>query len=241
MPRRNGSRLARRARLPRSAPDQPRGGTRPAARSACASQRQQLAYEAARILREQGLRELDHARRKAVERLGVTNKRCWPDNAEIQAALENEYRLFQPETQQQVTSTLREQALAAMQTFAEFGPRLVGQSVSGTASLDQGVRLHLFADDTRPIVFRLIDKGIPWQARDRQHRYADGSRQLHPTFAFVAGEIPVELVVLPERARRNPPLSPISERPERGLDAAAVERLLQTHIGSDDDGEALNA
>ncbi|MBK1619681.1 hypothetical protein CKO42_14770 [Lamprobacter modestohalophilus] len=193
-------------------------------------------------MREQGLLALDHARRKAVERLGITNKRCWPDNAEIQAALEHEYQLFQPEAQQQVTSTLHEQALAAMQTFAEFDPRLVGQSLSGTASLDQGVRLHLFADDPRQIVFRLIDRGIPWQAHDRQHRYADGSRQMHPTFAFVAGEIPVELVVLPERARRNPPLSPISERPERGLNADAVERLLQKAADpndANDDGEAL--
>ncbi|MEA1049344.1 hypothetical protein U5801_05935 [Lamprobacter modestohalophilus] len=192
-------------------------------------------------MREQGLLALDHARRKAVERLGITNKRCWPDNAEIQAALEHEYRLFQPEAQHQVTSTLHEQALAAMQTFAEFDPRLVGQSLSGTASLDQGVRLHLFADDPRQIVFRLIDRGIPWQAHDRQHRYADGSRQMHPTFAFVAGEIPVELVVLPERARRNPPLSPISERPERGLNADAVERLLEKAAGpnnANDDGEA---
>jgi len=231
MPRRHGSRLGRHSGKPSPAPEPFKNSAKPAARSACAGQRRQLAYEAARLMREQGVLELDRARRKAVERLGISNRRCWPDNAEIQAALEDEYRLFQPETQQSITTALREQALAAMQAFAEFEPRLVGPSVSGTASLEQGVRLHLFADDTRPIVFRLIDKGIPWQASDRQHRYADGRRQLHPTFAFVAGEIPVELVVLPDRARRNPPLSAISERPERGLDVDAVERLLQHEPG----------
>jgi hypothetical protein len=186
-------------------------------------------------MREQGLAELDRARRKAVERLGITNRRCWPDNAEIQAALENELRLFQPAAQHKVTTALREQALVAMQAFAEFEPRLVGPLASGTASLEQGLTLHLFADDTRLIVFKLIDKGIPWQESDRQHRYADGTRQLHPTFAFVAGEIPVELVVLPDRARRNPPLSAISERPERGLDADAVKRLLHDAGSRDDD------
>ncbi len=180
-------------------------------------------------MRELGLIEFEHGRRKAVERLGIGNKRCWPDNAEIQAALEAEYRLFQPRAQHRVTTLLCEQALAAMQTFAEFEPRLVGPAVAGTASLEQGVRLHLFADDTRPILFRLIDKGIPWQAGDSQHRYADGSRQTHPTFAFVAGEVPIELVVLPAHARRSPPLSAISERPERGLDPQAVARLLSEH------------
>jgi hypothetical protein len=114
-----------------------------------------------------------------------------------------------------------------MRTFAEFEPRLVGPTLSGTATLEQGIRLHLFADDTRAIVFRLIDQGIPWQAHDRQHRYADGSRQLHPGFTFVAGEIPIELVVLPDRARRHPPLSRISERPERGLDLEGVQRLVR--------------
>ncbi len=227
MPRRNGNRLARRSRATRPVAETRAHQPRPSARGTCANQRQRLAQESARLIREQGLTELDHARRKAVQRLGVTNRRCWPDNAEIQAALEAEYRLFQPQTQARVTARLREHALAAMQTFAEFEPRLVGPSAAGTASIEHGVRLHLFADDPRAIVFRLIDKGIPWQASDIQHRYADGTRETHPSFVFIAGEVPVELVVLPDRARRHPPLNAISERPDRGLDALAVERLLQ--------------
>jgi hypothetical protein len=177
-------------------------------------------------MREQGLIEVDRARRKAAQRLGISNKRCWPDNAEIQEALESEYRLFEPDAQQGIAARLRQQALAAMKTFADFDPRLVGQSVSGPASLEQGVRVHLFADDTREIVFRLIDKGIPWQEGDAPQRYSDGTREARPSFAFMAGEVPVELVVLPARARANPPLSAISERPERGLDTRAVEQLL---------------
>ncbi len=231
MPRRNGNRLARRSRAARSAPDGAFHQAKPSLRGPCASQRQRLAQESARIIREQGLTELDHARRKAVHRLGVTNRRCWPDNAEIQAALETEYRLFQPEAQARITATLREEALAAMHAFADFEPRLVGPSAAGTASLEHGVRLHLFADDPRAIVFRLIDKGIPWQASDTQHRYADGTRATHPSFVFVAGDVPIELVVLPDRARRHPPLSAISERPDRGLDTRAVERLLQAEDG----------
>jgi hypothetical protein len=178
------------------------------------------------MMREHGPVELDRARRKAAARLGVTNKRCWPDNAEVQDALLSEYRLFKSEDQRRVTATLHERALAAMRVFSEFDPRLVGQSVSGIASIDQGVRVHLFADDAREIVFRLIDKGIPWRELDCQQRYADGTRQSHPMFAFVADGVPVELVVLPQQARHNPPLSAISERPERGLDARAVEQLL---------------
>lgn len=231
MPRRNGTRFTRSARAAHAAQGEPPAAAKSATRGPCASQRRQLAYEAARIMREQGLLEPERARRKAAQRLNITNKRCWPDNAAIQEALESECRLFEPEAQQQVTSRLREQALAAMKTFSDFEPRLVGHSVSGTASLEQGVRVHLFADDPREILFRLIDKGIPWQEGDSQQRYADGTRQAHPSFAFVAGEVPVELVVLPPRARHNPPLGTLSERPERGLDTRAVEALLAEEDG----------
>lgn len=226
MPKRNGSQPGRRSRAHRAKATGHRPDARQPSRGACAAQRRQLAYEAARMMREQGLVELERARRKAAERLGVTNKRCWPDNAEIQDALLSEYRLFQPETQQLVTVMLREQALGAMKTFVDFDPRLVGPLVSGIASVQQGVRIHLFADDTREIVFRLVDRGIPWQERDCQQRYADGSRQTHPMFAFVAGEVPIELVVLPVRARHNPPLSPVSDRPERGIDTRALEQMI---------------
>jgi hypothetical protein len=98
--------------------------------------------------------------------------------------------------------------------------------VTGTATREQGIQLHLFADDPAEIVMTLLDLGIPWQERDAQFRYAGGSLQAHPVIGFVAGDVPVELIVLPHRAKRNPPLSPVSERPERGLGVRDLERLI---------------
>ena len=49
---------------------------------------------------------------------------------------------------------------------------------------------------------------------------------LFAAFAFVAGGIPFTLVVLPLQAMRNPPLDPVTERPERGADLDAVRKLL---------------
>lgn len=50
-------------------------------------QRQRLAYEAARIMVDQGVREFDRARCKAAERAGIGDRRLWPKNEEIQEAL----------------------------------------------------------------------------------------------------------------------------------------------------------
>jgi hypothetical protein len=226
MPRRHQQRNPRLARKARQTARQTGAATTAASRGGCASLRRQLASESARIMRALALTDFSQARRKAVQRLGIANKRCWPDNAEIQAALQEEYRLFQPEAQQRIMATLQQQALAAMNAFGEFNPRLVGSAMSGTASLEQGISLHLFTDDIREIVFRLIDRNIPWQEGQCQKRYADGSRQDHPTFTFVAGEVPVELIVMPTRTRQNPPVSPITDRPERGHGLIEVEKQL---------------
>jgi hypothetical protein len=188
--------------------------------------RQTLAYEAARIMADQGVREYDRARRKAAERAGVGNRRCWPSNEEIQDALLQQRRLFQGERQAHELRSLREQALAAMRSFSDFMPRLVGPVLAGSADSVQGVRLHLFADSSEDVVFALLDHGIPWQERETVLRYGGGERRIHPVFGFLAGEVPFELVVLPVCAQRSPPLDPVSERPERGAGVAEIERLL---------------
>jgi len=45
-------------------------------------------------------------------------------------------------------------------------------------------------------------------------------------FAFFAEDTAFELVVLPIRAQRDPPLDAVNERPERGAGTAEVAHLL---------------
>jgi hypothetical protein len=195
-------------------------------RSRCAAQRQRIAYETARILVDLGGSEFDRARRKAAARLGVEDKRCWPDNEEIQSALLEQQRLFHADDRGQTLAALRQQALAAMRLFAAFEPRLVGQTLEGTATREQGVELWLFADSVEEVVMELLERGIPWQQHDDQFRYAGGGAQMHPVLTFIAGDLPVSLVILPRQARHNPPLSPVSERPERGIGEDQLRRLI---------------
>jgi hypothetical protein len=185
-----------------------------------------LAYEAARIMTDQGVQEFDRARRKAAERAGIDNKRYWPNNEEIQEALLQRRRLFQGDRRERELRKLREQALNAMHAFAAFTPRLVGPVLAGSADATQGVCLHLFTDNPEELVLQLLEQGIPWQEREGVLRYGGGARRAHPVFSFYAGETPFELVVLPVLSQRNPPLNPVSERPDAGAGAAEVERLL---------------
>ena len=188
--------------------------------------RQRMAYEAARIMVEQELADFDRARRKAAERTGILDRRSWPSNEAIQEALITQRRLFQGQDYARDLDQLRRDAIEAMRTFQGFSPRLTGPVLDGTGAVELGIQLYLFAERPEEVVFRLLDRQIPWQERERGFRYRGGERRNHPVFRFFAGETPVELIVLPRTALRNPPLDPVTERPDRGADMAALERLL---------------
>lgn len=188
--------------------------------------RQRMAYEAARIMVEQGLADFDRARRKAAERTGILDRRSWPSNEAIAEALLTQRRLFHDLGHTREVERLRREAAEAMRAFKEFSPRLTGPVLGGTGSIDLGIQLYLFAERPEEVVFRLLDRQIPWQERERSLRYRGGERRNHPVFRFFAGETPVELIVLPRFAQRNPPLDPVTERPDRGADLKELERLM---------------
>jgi hypothetical protein len=188
--------------------------------------RQHMAYEAARIMVEQDVADFERARRKAAERTGILDRRNWPSNELIQEAVLAQRRLFSGPEQQDDLERMRRGALEAMRTFERFSPRLVGNALSGAGGPEQGVQIRLFAERPEDVVFALIDARIPWQDGERTFRYSGGERRAHPVLGFFAGDLPIELVVLPRSALRNPPLDPVSERPDRGADIERVEQLI---------------
>jgi len=188
--------------------------------------RQRMAYETARIMVEQGLADFDRARRKAAERTGILDRRSWPSNEAIQEALLTQRRLFRDLHHARELAQLRRDAIEAMRAFEGFSPRLIGPVLDGTGPVELGIQLYLFAERPEEVVFRLLDRQIPWQERERSFRYGGGERRNHPVFRFLARETPVELIVLPRTALRNPPLDPVSERPDRGADIGEVQRLI---------------
>ncbi|NKN32661.1 hypothetical protein [Marichromatium bheemlicum] len=188
--------------------------------------RARMAYETARIMIEQGGSDFDRARRKAATRTGIHNRRHWPDNETVQAALLTQRRLFLGEADAQRLQRMREAAAGAMRNLADFSPRLVGAALQGVGDPNLGIELLLYAERPEDVLFRLHDQGIPWDEGERTLRYPGGTRTAHPAFRFVAGDQPFELIVLPPQARRQPPLDPVDERPLRGADLPALEQLL---------------
>jgi predicted nucleotidyltransferase len=188
--------------------------------------RARVAEEAARIMREQGVRDFLLAKRKAADRLGIIDRHALPANQEIADALAAQQRLFEGAGHEENLRALREEAVRVMRLLERFSPRLVGPVLAGTATPHSDVSLHLFAEAPEQVAFLLLERGIRYQEGERRLRLGTGEHAFYPSFAFDLGGAAVEAVVFPERGVRQPPMCPVSGGPMRRARRDEVERLL---------------
>ena len=188
--------------------------------------RQAVAEEAARIMRERGVDDFLLAKRKAADRLGVTDASILPRNTEIEAALVAHQRLFAADRHEADLAAMRRSALEAMRLMSDFQPRLVGAVLTGTASAHSEINLHLFTESPEAVSIRLEERGVPHEVLERRLRYERDRVVTYPALRFVAGRQTVDAVVFPLDGIRQAPSSPVDGKPMRRASAAEVEALL---------------
>ena len=186
-----------------------------------------IAQEAARLMLEGGMRDFQLAKRKAAERMGANTRGGLPTNLEVEQALVEYQRLFRADSQPMRLKMLRESAIQAMEFLADFDPRLVGSVLSGTADEHSYVELHLFTDAPEEVGMHLMQHNIPYELGDKRLRLNHEEQRYFPTYRFLAGDAPIELLVMPERAGRQPPLSPITGKAMRRVSIVKLRRLLE--------------
>lgn len=210
----------------------PDGGARPghqrsAARSdAHSDTRSRVAHEAARLIGVGEAADFPQARRKAAHRLGVSDATLLPANHDIDTALREYQRLFQPDTGDR-TQRYREAALEAMEFLASFQPMLAGPVLEGTADAHAVVTVHLHADDTDAVIHHLGQHGIDVDSgvvRLRLDPRRDGE---FPVWRFFAGDVPFELVGLPSLLARQAPLAPGDDQAMPRATANQLRRLME--------------
>ena len=124
----------------------------------------ELAAAAARLVVEEGL-EYASAKRQAVKLLGLARERVpLPDNAAMDAAVREHIAIFCADTQPLELRALRDVALVWLERLAEFSPYLGGAVWHGTATRHSDVYIQLFCDDPKAAEWRLLDKGVDYQA-----------------------------------------------------------------------------
>lgn len=189
-------------------------------------QRLGVANEAARIMREEGVRDYLLAKRKAAQRLGITDRSALPGNDEIADAVAAQQRLFGGDQYHDRLRELRRAALDALALFDGFEPRVVGGVLTGAVTSHSPIDLHLFADSPEAVAFRLMERDVPYEVGERRVRYTGDRQETRPAYRFVAGDIEVEATVFPLDGLRQPPSCPIGGGPMRRARQPELEALL---------------
>jgi hypothetical protein len=188
--------------------------------------RREVAAEAARILATEGQHNYHAAKKKAAERLGVSERLALPSNLEVKDALLSYQALYGGPDHRDTIGKLLRVAARVMQALQTLQPRLVGSVLDGTANAHSRIALHVFPDSVESAILFLVERNVAFNQEQRQIRWFDGQHRQVPVLVFEFEGSDVELVVFePINLRQSPP-SPIDGRPQRRASLAEVEFLL---------------
>lgn len=204
--------------------DKPRDGKPPVRGGE--QKRLRVAAEAARIMAEEGVRDFQLAKRKAAARLRVPTDRDLPTNEEVDDALTARLRLFHGTQLEQNSRRLRQIAAEAMNFFAAFEPRLVGQVLAGNVTPTSQIQLHVSADAPEQIGLVLQEHRIPFRLTERRVRFGGERYKNVSAYEFTADGALIELYVFDPQAARETPLSPVDGRPMRRAGLREIKALL---------------
>jgi hypothetical protein len=188
--------------------------------------RKNIAHEAAKLVAQEGLEFFLLAKKKAAQQLNVNNKRLLPSNSEVEIALIEYQSLFHNEKQQQTVFESRKIAHRTMLLLEEYKPLLVGSVLSGTASENSEIIIHVFSDAPEIISLYLENNSIPILLCERRLKTEKKNHAYFTALKFIAGNINIVLIVLPYTFQKNAPVDPITQRPMKRATLSDVKRLI---------------
>jgi len=189
------------------------------------NERQRIAQEAARLMAEHGIKDFQMAKQKAASNFNIADKHVMPSNVEIEQALLEHQRLFHSTSQPQRLKELRETAVKAMGILKPFKPKLVGSVQRGTAGEYSDVNLHVFTDSPESFGHFLDDHKIPYEQGEKRLRMNKDKYEFFPSYSFIAGDVPIDIVVFPVMGQRQAPLSPVDGKPMQRDGLSKIETV----------------
>ena len=159
-------------------------------------QRSRIASVAARLMAEDGIRNIFIAKRKAALSLGLPENSGLPEDAEVEAELRLYQRLYQDEEQSERIAYLRQKALDFMAIVQSFNPYLTGSVLDGTAGRYAEIDLQLFTDSTKDVEIFLLNQQIDYQHSTPRSERAEAVFTVHDD------DTDINLVVYPANDER---------------------------------------
>jgi predicted nucleotidyltransferase len=157
--------------------------------------RQQIAWEAARLMYQRQESEYYRAKMKAAHRLcqGWAKPADLPSNAEIRDQVQLFARVHEGEGRTANLRAMRLAALAMMERLERFRPRLIGSVLTGHIRAGSDIDIHVFSDSVENVADALEQHGLPLDVERKLVRKHGEARTF--THIHVAAEHRFELTV----------------------------------------------
>ena len=160
-----------------------------------------VANLAAQLIMEEGIKDYLFAKKKAAKSLGLNENVSLPTNSQIDKAIDDFNKIFNPNIDIEFLKQFKTQALEVMNIFKNFKPHLMNQLSQGIFPKFPEIKINLFADNLKDVEYVLLNSELSYDFKEVKMNIKEGKPSIKPipTIYLDSLSIPAEIKVYFEK------------------------------------------
>ena len=160
-----------------------------------------VANLAAQLIMEEGIKDYLFAKKKAAKSLGLNENVSLPTNSQIDKAIDDFNKIFNPNIDIEFLQQFKTQALEVMNIFKNFKPHLMNQLSQGIIPKFPEIKINLFADNLKDVEYVLLNSELTYDFKEVKMNIKEGKPLIKsiPTIYLDNLSIPAEIKVYFEK------------------------------------------
>ena len=156
-----------------------------------------VANLAAQLIMEEGIKDYLFAKKKAAKSLGLNENVNLPTNSQIDKAIDDFNKIFNPNIDIEFLQQFKTQALEVMNIFKSFKPHLMNQLSQGIIPKFPEIKINLFADNLKDVEYVLLNSELSYDFKEVKMNTKEGKHSVKciPTIYLENLSIPAEIKV----------------------------------------------
>ena len=156
-----------------------------------------VANLAAQLIMEEGIKDYLFAKKKAAKSLGINENVNLPTNSQIDKAIDEFNKIFNPNIDIEFLQQFKTQALEVMSIFKSFKPHLMDQLSQGIIPKFPEIKINLFADNLKDVEYVLLNSELSYDFKEVKMNAKGGKHSVKsiPTIYLENLSIPAEIKV----------------------------------------------
>ena len=156
-----------------------------------------VANLAAQLIMEEGIKDYLFAKKKAARSLGLNENVSLPTNSQIDKAIDEFNKIFNPNIDIEFLELFKTQALEIMSIFKNFKPHLMNQLSQGIIPKFPEIKINLFTDNLKDVEYVLLNSELSYDFKEIKMNAKEGKYSIKsiPTIYLENLSIPAEIKV----------------------------------------------